>query len=99
MISIVGTVCIGDPEQMLPTALEMRAAVDVPIACQPKGFKQTAETEEIGYAASRFMEPVTPEDMAQFAVRAAAEGIDYIGGCCATGPAHIRAMARALEIQ
>jgi hypothetical protein len=45
---IVGTVCIGDPGQMLPTALEMRAAVEIPIACQPKGFTQRADTEEIG---------------------------------------------------
>ena len=26
-----------------------------------------------------------------------AEGINYIGGCCATGPSHIRAMAEALK--
>ena len=94
---IVGTVCIGDPEQMLPTAVEMRAAVDIPIACQPKGFTQKADTEDIGYVASRFMESVPPGGMAEFALRARTEGINYIGGCCATGPSHIRAMAEALN--
>ncbi len=93
---IVGTVCIGDPEQMLPTALDMRAEVDIPIACQPKGFPQRPDTEEVGYAASRFMESVPPGGMADFARKARAEGLNYIGGCCATGPAHIRAMAQAL---
>lgn len=94
---VVGTVCIGDPEQMLPTALEMRAEVDIPIACQPKGFPQRSNTEEIGYTASRFTESVPPDGMADFALTARAEGLNYIGGCCATGPAHIRAMARALN--
>jgi methionine synthase I (cobalamin-dependent) len=96
---VVGTVCIGDPEQMLPTALEMQAAVDVPIACQPKGFEQKVDTEERGYTASRFEKSVAPEGMAAFALQAKAEGINYIGGCCATGPAHIRAMAEALGMR
>ena len=93
---IVGTVCIGDPEQMLPTALEMREAVDVPIACQPKAFKQTADTENVGYAVRRHSNGVTPDDMAAFALKARAEGINFVGCCCGAGPSHIRAMAEAL---
>ena len=42
----------GTPEQMLPTALEMREAVDVPIACQPKGFRQIG-----GYRKRRLRRP------------------------------------------
>lgn len=95
---VVGTVCIGDPEQMLPAALQMRAAVDIPVACQPKGFRQEAQTETRGYAASRFDTPVSFDRMGQFAQAARAEGIDYVGGCCATSPAHIRAMAEALGL-
>ncbi len=95
---VVGTVCIGDPDQMLPTALEMRAAVDIPIACQPKGFRQEPDTETVGYVASRFGPSVSPDAMASFAVQARSEGINYVGGCCATGPSHIRAMAEALGI-
>jgi len=93
---IIGTVCIGDPQQMLPTVLEMRQVVDVPIACQPKAFRQEDDTEERGYTASRFNKGVAPEGMAEFAKKARAEGINYIGGCCGTGPFHIRAMAEAL---
>jgi betaine-homocysteine S-methyltransferase len=93
---VVGTVCIGDAEQMLPTALEMRAAVDIPIVCQPKGFRQRPDTETVGYEASRYGPSVSPRDMAAFAEGARSEGINYVGGCCATGPAHIRAMAEAL---
>lgn len=93
---VVGTVCIGDPDQMLPTALEMREAVDVPVACQPKGFRQKVDTENVGYSVSRYREGVTPDDMAAFALKAKAEGINYVGCCCGTGPSHIRAMAEAL---
>ena len=102
---IVGTVCIGNPEQMLPTALEMRDAVDIPIACQPKGFTEVEDpsawagvekSEERGYDASRSLGSVTPDGMAEFALKARAEGINYTGGCCGTGPSHIRAMAEAL---
>ena len=81
---------------MLPTVLEMRQVVDVPIACQPKAFRQEDDTEERGYTASRFNKGVAPEGMAEFAKKARAEGINYIGGCCGTGPFHIRAMAEAL---
>ncbi len=93
---IVGTVCIGDPDQMLPTALEMREAVDVPIACQPKAFRQTVDTENVGYAVRRHRNGVTPDDMAAFALKARAEGINYVGCCCGAGPSHVRAMAEAL---
>ena len=93
---IVGTVCIGDPDQMLPTALEMREAVDVPIACQPKGFRQMTDTEDVGYAVHRHSNGVTPDDMAAFALKARAEGINFVGCCCGAGPSHIRAMAEAL---
>lgn len=84
---VVGTVCIGDPGQMLPTALKMREAVDVPVACQPKGHRE-----------GRRFEVVPPEEMAGFALKAKAEGINYIGACCGAGPWHIRAMAQALGI-
>jgi S-methylmethionine-dependent homocysteine/selenocysteine methylase len=57
------------------------------------------ENEELGYNVSRFLNSVAPAAMAEFAVKAKAEGISFIGCCCGAGPMHIRAMARALGIQ
>ena len=94
---VVGTVCIGDPDQMLPTTLKMREAVDVPVACQPKGFTQKKDTEEVGYHLSRYRNAWTPEEMAEFTAKAKAEGINFIGACCGAGPSHIAAMAEALK--
>ena len=63
--------------------LEMREAVDVPIGYQPSG-----------YAGPNAMVPV--EEMAEYALKAKAEGINFVGACCYAGPKHIRAMAEAL---
>lgn len=41
--------------------------------------------------------PATPSYLAQFALRAAELGAGLIGGCCGTGPDHIRAIASAVR--
>lgn len=41
--------------------------------------------------------PVSPEEMADFAVRMKEWGVSILGGCCGTTPAHIEAMARRLR--
>ena len=38
----------------------------------------------------------SPEEMAEYAVWCARQGVGIIGGCCGSTPAHIEAMARAL---
>jgi methionine synthase I (cobalamin-dependent)/5,10-methylenetetrahydrofolate reductase len=43
-----------------------------------------------------FVPPATPSYLAQFAGRAAAAGAVLIGGCCGTGPDHVRAIAAAV---
>ena len=40
---------------------------------------------------------VSPEDFAAAAEKIHAAGINIIGGCCGTGPAHIKAVARRLK--
>src|SRR5713226_5254666 len=39
----------------------------------------------------------SPEYFALFAREAAASGVQILGGCCGTTPAHIRAMAEAVK--
>ena len=38
----------------------------------------------------------SPEEMAEYALWCARQGVGIIGGCCGSTPAHIEAMARAL---
>lgn len=89
---VVGTGCIGDPQVMLPATLEMREAVDIPIAFQPNGYRA------VGASLQTVQDVMVSsgDEMAEYAQKAVAEGINYIGACCGAGPEHIRAVARAL---
>ncbi len=40
---------------------------------------------------------VTPEDFAAAAEKIRSAGVNIIGGCCGTGPEHIRALAEMLK--
>jgi 5-methyltetrahydrofolate--homocysteine methyltransferase len=42
---------------------------------------------------------VTPEIMAEYAHKFAAQGVKIFGGCCGSNPTHIRAIASALKAQ
>ncbi|MSS71472.1 MAG: hypothetical protein EXS64_08275 [Candidatus Latescibacteria bacterium] len=88
---IVGQVC-GDLTGMFSTVLEMRQAVDIPVAYQPGGYRRAGPNT----TAIREAMIVSGKEMAEYALKAKAEGINYIGACCAAGPEHIRAMAQAL---
>jgi len=40
---------------------------------------------------------VSPEDFAAAAEKIYSAGVNIIGGCCGTGPAHIEAVAKRLK--
>ena len=97
---IVGVNCLNGPEQQLPIAIEMRGAVDGYVAAQPVAYRTTAEHPDFT-APSTFPYELDPlqlsrQEMANFARDAAAAGIDYIGSCCGSVHAHVRAMAKVL---
>ena len=77
---------------MWPVVLEMRQEVDIPIAYQPGGYRRAGPNTSV----IRESMIVSGREMVEYAVKAKAEGIHFIGACCAAGPSHIRAMAQAL---
>ena len=89
---IVGLVCAGDSMTMWPGVLAMRQAVDIPIAYQPQGYRNAGPNNSV----IRESMIVSGSEMAEYALKAKAEGINFIGACCGAGPSHIRAMAQAL---
>ncbi len=97
---IVGLNCWRGPNQMLPLAEEMRAAVDGYVAVQAPAYRTTDEMPYFpglpGFPDA--MEPyqLTRYEMAEYARKAKAMGINYIGACCGAVATHIREMARAL---
>jgi len=88
--SIVGANCSVGPQELLPVARAFRAATSLPVLIQPNaGLPQLRE--------GRAVFPVTPQEMAEYAVQFRDMGINFIGGCCGSTPDHIRAIVRALR--
>lgn len=96
---VVGINCLWSPQRMLPEMAKMRAAVSTPLACQPIAY----DTGDVAHftALSDFpfrLDPhqLTRHALGDYATQARALGIEYIGSCCGSVAAHVRAMARAL---
>ena len=99
---IVGVNCLNGPEQQLPIAFEMRAAVGdgVHVAVQPVAYRTTADKPDFT-SWPNFPYELDPLqlsrlEMADFAAKAKDGGIRYIGACCGAVQTHVRAMAKAL---
>ncbi|HYT28117.1 MAG TPA: homocysteine S-methyltransferase family protein [Ktedonobacteraceae bacterium] len=103
---IVGLNCDRGPETMLPIIAKIRSAVNCYVAAQPVPYKTDAqhptfESLRTGDGQQAFplaLEPFLYNrfEMAEFARRAGAIGVNYIGICCGGAPHYVRAMAEAL---
>jgi betaine-homocysteine S-methyltransferase len=97
---IVGVNCLNGPRQQLRIAREMRGAVHGPVAAQPVAYRTDdrrpdfTATDAFPYALDPLQ--LTRHAMAEFAVQARDAGIGYIGSCCGSVAAHVKAMAGAL---
>jgi len=86
----VGCNCSAGPATVLRVIERMRLATKLPLAAMPNaGLPTSIEGRNI-YLTS-------PEYMASFARKFVRAGASWIGGCCGTTPAHIRAMRGALR--
>jgi homocysteine S-methyltransferase len=88
---VIGINCSGGPNQILRLLKAMAAAV-------PGGFFSVMPNagwpEQSG---GRIMYPAAPEYFGEYADAFCEAGARLIGGCCGTTPAHIRAMAAAVQ--
>ena len=86
---VIGGNCATGPSGLVKLVKRFAGMTDKPLSAFPNGgFPQ--------YVDGRYLFRSTPEYLAESAVRMAEAGANLIGGCCGTGPAHIRAMAQAL---
>lgn len=91
---------------MLPLIEQVRARVGGYLAAQPVPYKTTPEMptfESLKTGEGTRVFPIALEpflctrfEMAAYAERAKALGVNYIGICCGGAPHHVRAMAEAL---
>jgi betaine-homocysteine S-methyltransferase len=108
---VVGLNCARGPATMLPLLGPIRAAVGCHVAALPVPYRtHPAEptfqslTDPAGgcppggrpfpTALDPFL--CTRYEIAEFALRARALGVGYLGVCCGAGPHHVRSMAEAL---
>ena len=86
----VGCNCSSGPQVVLAAIERMRAVTALPLVAMPNaGLPRMVEGRNI-YLTS-------PEYMASFARKLVRAGASWVGGCCGTTPAHIRAMRSALR--
>ncbi len=103
---IVGLNCDRGPETILPIIEKIRAAVSCYVAAQPVPYKtdgryptfESLRTSSGEQAFPLLLEPFLCSrfEMAVFARKAQALGVNYIGICCGGAPHYVRAMAEAL---
>ncbi len=89
-VDAVGVNCGEGPAQALRIVRAMgRYAAGIPLMVRPNA----GGPAEVG---GRFVYPATPGYFAEHARAFLDEGVQIVGGCCGSGPAHIAAMAQAM---
>ncbi len=89
-VDALGCNCSDGPQTILRSVERMRAVTNLPLAAMPNaGIPKAVDGRSI-YMTS-------PEYMGSFARKAVRAGANFVGGCCGTTPAHIRAMRGALR--
>lgn len=89
---ILGANCSVGPAEMVDIIAELRAAApDTPLLVHPNaGQPELDDNGRIAY-------PLGPEAFAEFVPRLVEAGANIIGGCCGTGPEHIRQIRLAVD--
>ena len=87
---VVGTNCGNGSDLMVELARDLRQTTDAPLLVHSNAGIPSMIRGEIVY-------PETPDYMAERFNELADLGINIIGGCCGTGPEHIRVFAESLR--
>lgn len=86
----IGFNCGLGPKQMIPLVEELEKHASIPILVMPNaGLPESVNGETIFN--------VDPDEFASYMTQIAKMGISYLGGCCGTTPAHLKAMIEATK--
>lgn len=87
---VIGANCSLGPAQLLPIVEIMAKTTNLPISILPNaGMPQLIDGQTVF--------PMSPTEMAEWAPKLVHAGATYIGGCCGTTPAHIKAIKENLS--
>jgi 5-methyltetrahydrofolate--homocysteine methyltransferase len=87
---LIGSNCGNGSLQMVAIAKEFRKFTGLPLLIQANAGVPELRAGQVHY-------PETPEYMAAMSRELIAAGVAVIGGCCGTGPDHIRAMRKVVD--
>lgn len=88
---VVGANCGDlDPDQMATIVALLKEAIDKPILAQPNAGKPKLVGDQTVF-------DMGPEPFAEGIAKCIRAGAQIVGGCCGTGPEHIRAVARMIR--
>lgn len=86
----IGFNCGLGPKQMIPLVEELEKHASIPILVMPNaGLPESVNGETIFN--------VDPDEFASYMKQIAKMGVSYLGGCCGTTPAHLKAMIEATK--
>lgn len=88
-VDAIGANCGAGPDAFVDVCQRLKAASGLPVWIKPNAGLPTIEGGRAVYS-------MTPEPFASYAARLAEAGASFLGGCCGTTPAFIRALARAV---
>ena len=91
-VDVLGVNCSVGPAQLFPVVEEMLRYSRVPVLVQPNAGLPVLRDGVTTYE-------LPPEDFARVLAQMAGMGVSILGGCCGTGPEHIRALAERLKGQ
>ena len=87
---IIGVNCSLGPQELVPIVKTLAENCSVPISVLPNAGMPRLEN-------GRTIFPMGPEEFASWGAKLVAAGATYLGGCCDTTPAHIKALAAAVK--
>lgn len=87
---IIGVNCSLGPQELVPIVKTLAENCSVPISVLPNAGMPRLEN-------GRTIFPMGPEEFASWGAKLVAAGATYLGGCCGTTPAHIKALATAVK--
>ena len=87
---IIGVNCSLGPQALVPIVQTLADNCSVPISVLPNAGMPRLENGKTVF-------PMQPDEFASWGTKLVAAGATYLGGCCGTTPAHIKALAAAVQ--
>ena len=87
---VIGVNCSLGPEELVPVVKTLAASCRAPISVQPNAGMPFLRDGKTCF-------PTGPEEFGTWGPKLLAAGATYLGGCCGTTPAHIKALAESVR--